>query len=84
MRLPTLLVVQHSPTESLARLGGWLSEAGMLLDVRTPYDGSALPGLGGFAGVVVMGGSMGAYDDAVGPSAPPAASCTNSTSASLA
>ncbi|HST67208.1 MAG TPA: type 1 glutamine amidotransferase [Mycobacteriales bacterium] len=67
MRLPTLLVVQHSPTESLARLGGWLSGAGMLLDVRTPYDGSALPGLGGFAGVVVMGGSMGAYDDADAP-----------------
>jgi GMP synthase (glutamine-hydrolysing) len=67
VRLPTLLVVQHSPTESLARLGGWLSGAGMLLDVRTPYDGSALPGLGGFAGVVVMGGAMGAYDDAVAP-----------------
>jgi GMP synthase (glutamine-hydrolysing) len=67
VRLPTLLVVQHSPTESLARLGGWLSGAGMLLDVRTPYDGSALPGLGGFAGVVVMGGSMGAYDDADAP-----------------
>jgi GMP synthase-like glutamine amidotransferase len=67
VQLPTLLVVQHSPTESLARLGGWLSGAGMLLDVRTPYDGSALPGLGGFAGVVVMGGSMGAYDDADAP-----------------
>jgi GMP synthase (glutamine-hydrolysing) len=67
VQLPTLLVVQHSPTESLARLGGWLSGAGMLLDVRTPYDGSALPGLGGFAGVVVMGGSMGAYDDAAAP-----------------
>jgi GMP synthase (glutamine-hydrolysing) len=67
VQLPTLLVVQHSPTESLARLGGWLSGAGMLLDVRTPYDGSALPGLGGFAGVVVMGGSMGAYDDDEAP-----------------
>lgn len=67
MRLPTLLVLQHSPTESLARLGGWLSGAGMLLDVRTPYDGSALPGLAGFAGVVVMGGSMGAYDDTDAP-----------------
>lgn len=67
MQLPTLLVVQHSPTESLARLGGWLSAAGMLLDVRTPYDGSALPGLAGFAGVVVMGGSMGAYDDEDAP-----------------
>jgi GMP synthase (glutamine-hydrolysing) len=67
VHLPTLLVVQHSPTESLARLGGWLSGAGMLLDVRTPYDGSPLPALRGFAGVVVMGGAMGAYDDADAP-----------------
>jgi GMP synthase-like glutamine amidotransferase len=67
VQLPTVLVVQHSPTESAARLGGWLSAAGLLLDVRTPYDGSGLPGLGGFAGVLVLGGDMGAYDDDVAP-----------------
>jgi GMP synthase (glutamine-hydrolysing) len=67
VQLPTVLVVQHSPTESVARLGEWLSGAGLLLDVRTPYDGSGLPPLRGFAGVVVMGGGMGAYDDAASP-----------------
>jgi GMP synthase (glutamine-hydrolysing) len=67
VRLPTVLVVQHSPTESAARLGEWLSGAGLLLDVRTPYDGSGLPPLRGFAGVLVMGGDMGAYDDAAAP-----------------
>jgi GMP synthase (glutamine-hydrolysing) len=67
VQLPTLLVIQHSPTESAARLGGWLSEAGILLDVRTPYDGSAIPSLRGFAGLLVLGGGMGAYDDELAP-----------------
>jgi GMP synthase-like glutamine amidotransferase len=67
VQLPTLLVIQHGPTESVARLGGWLSGAGLLLDVRTPYDGSGLPDPTGFAGVLVMGGVMGAYDDDEAP-----------------
>ena len=60
MQLPTVLTITHSPTESVARLGGWLSGAGLLLDVRSPYDGSPLPSLRGFAGLLVMGGAMGA------------------------
>lgn len=67
MRLPTALVVQHTPNESAARLGDWLTGAGVLLDVRRPYEGSALPGLGGFAALVVLGGPMGAYDDQDAP-----------------
>lgn len=67
MRLPTVLVVQHSPTEPAARLGDWLGSAGLLLDVRTPYDGSPLPALAGFDALLVMGGAMGAHDDEVAP-----------------
>jgi GMP synthase-like glutamine amidotransferase len=67
VQLPALLVIQHSPTESAARLGGWLSEAGLLLDVRTPYDGSPLPDVRGFAGLLVLGGGMGAYEDELAP-----------------
>ena len=67
MQLPTVLTITHSPTESVARLGGWLSGAGLLLDVRSPYEGSPLPSLRGFAGLLVMGGAMGAYDDDVAP-----------------
>jgi len=67
VQLPTVLVVTHSPTEPAGRLGGWLSGAGLLLDVRTPYDGSPLPALRGFAGLLVTGGGMGAYDDDVAP-----------------
>jgi len=45
-----------------------LGDAGLLLDVRRPYDGSALPAeLDGHAAVVVLGGSMGAYDDEAAP-----------------
>ncbi len=67
VQLPTVLTITHSPTESVARLGGWLSGAGLLLDVRSPYDGSPLPSLRGFAGLLVMGGAMGAYDDDAAP-----------------
>jgi GMP synthase-like glutamine amidotransferase len=38
------------------------------LDVRRPYDGDPLPtGLGGYGGVLVLGGSMGAWDDEAAP-----------------
>jgi GMP synthase-like glutamine amidotransferase len=67
VRLPPVLVVQHSPTESAGRLGDWLGSAGLLLDPRTPYDGSALPSLDGYDGLVVLGGGMGAYDDVEAP-----------------
>jgi GMP synthase-like glutamine amidotransferase len=68
VRLPTALVVQHSPGDTAARLGDWLGAAGLLLDVRTPYDGSPLPDrLDGHAAVVVLGGSMGAHDDDAAP-----------------
>jgi GMP synthase (glutamine-hydrolysing) len=67
VQLPTILTITHSPTESAGRLGGWLSGAGLLLDVRSPYDGSPLPSLRGFSGLLVMGGGMGAYDDGVAP-----------------
>jgi GMP synthase (glutamine-hydrolysing) len=52
----------------VGRLADWFGDAGLLLDVRTPYDGSPLPeGLDGHAALVVMGGSMGAYDDETAP-----------------
>ena len=68
MRLPTALVVQHSALEDAGRLGDWLGAAGLLLDVHRPYDGSPLPaGPDGHAALVVLGGSMGAYDDDIAP-----------------
>ena len=49
-------------------MGDWLTEAGARLDVRRPYRGEPLPeDLSRHAGLLVLGGSMGANDDAEHP-----------------
>ena len=66
-----LLAVQLDPTDPPARLGEWLTEAGLELDVRALDAGDELPeDLAGHAGVLVMGGAMGAWDDADAPYLP--------------
>jgi GMP synthase (glutamine-hydrolysing) len=71
VRLPTLLVVQHTPNESVGRLGDWLLDGGVLTDVCTPYDGQPLPALDGYAGMLVLGGPMSAVDDEIAAWLPP-------------
>ena len=63
----TLLVVEHQGTCSAGRLGDWLAEAGVVLDVRRPYLGDAVPERVDADGLLVLGGAMGAYDDGVAP-----------------
>lgn len=59
-----LLVVQHTAVCPPARVGAWLAEAGCTLDLRRCHLGDALPAhLDDHAGLVVLGGEMGAYDD---------------------
>jgi GMP synthase (glutamine-hydrolysing) len=49
-------------------MGEWLVEAGLPLDVRRPHAGDALPAdLEAHCGMLVLGGEMGAYDDADHP-----------------
>jgi GMP synthase (glutamine-hydrolysing) len=61
----SVLVVQHEDGCPPARVGTWLEEAGLRLDVRRPYAGEDLPAdLSGHEAVVVLGGQMGANDDA--------------------
>ena len=63
-----LLVVQNAADDPPARLGAWLTEAGIELDVREVFAGAALPAdLGGHSGLLVLGGGMGAHDDAEAP-----------------
>jgi GMP synthase-like glutamine amidotransferase len=63
-----LLVVQVDPTDPPARLGDWLVEDGHELDVRDLSAGAPLPAdLSGHSGMVVLGGAMGAQDDAEYP-----------------
>jgi len=59
-----ILVVEHEADCPPGWLGEWLLDEGESLDVRRPYDGDALPAdLADHAGLVVLGGAMGARDD---------------------
>ena len=60
-----VLVVQHQDDCPPALVGDWLVEAGCVLDVRRPYAGDELPDdLADHDAFLVLGGSMGAADDA--------------------
>ena len=62
---PTILVVQHEDDDPIHLMGEWMD---VDLDVRRPYLGDDLPpSLQGYAALVVMGGAMGANDDASSP-----------------
>jgi GMP synthase (glutamine-hydrolysing) len=59
----TVLVVEHQADAGPDRLGDWLREEGVHLDVVRPYVGEAVPGRVDGGGLMVLGGSMGAADD---------------------
>jgi GMP synthase (glutamine-hydrolysing) len=63
---PVVLVVEHDAECPPALFGDWLAEAGCALDVRRPYaaDGSELPDLTAYDGLLILGGPMGSEDDA--------------------
>ena len=65
-----LLVVQHEPDAPLAWLGEWWAAAGVELDVVRGDLGQPVPSRlagSGADGLVVLGGAMGANDDAEHP-----------------
>ena len=65
---PRLLVVEPDAADPVARLGDWFRAAGAELHVVRPYAGDAVPtSLAGYDALVVMGGKMGAGDDAEFP-----------------
>lgn len=57
-----VMVVEPDRSDPVARLGDWLTEAGLELDVVTD-----VPALDGYAGVVVLGGPQSADDAALEP-----------------
>lgn len=68
MSILPLLVVEHEAQCPPGWMGEWLAEAGLPVDVRRPYVGDPLPtGLADHSGLLVLGGEMGAYDDAAHP-----------------
>src|SRR6476469_513029 len=65
-----LLVVQHEPDAPAGWLGEWWAAAGVELDVVRADLGQPVPARlsdGGHDGLVVLGGAMGANDDALHP-----------------
>ena len=60
-----VLTIQHQEDCPPAWFGTWLGGIGTTLDVRRPYAGDELPvDLGEHHGLLILGGSMGAQDDA--------------------
>lgn len=61
-----VLVVEHQADCPPALMGGWLQDAGLHLDVLRPYADRPLPSsLDEYDALVVLGGSMDAFDDVV-------------------
>lgn len=60
--------MQNADSDPVGRLGDWLIAAGLTLDIRDLEAGDPLPdGLDGFDGLLVLGGEVGANDDARAP-----------------
>jgi GMP synthase (glutamine-hydrolysing) len=65
---PRLLVLQHQHTCPPGWFGDWLESAGVTVEALPLQHGAAVPqSLGGYAGLMVLGGRMGALDDEVAP-----------------
>jgi len=70
-KIDTVAVLQLAPSDPPARLAEWLVDAGLQLDVRDLAAGDPLPaGPHEHAGLVVLGGPMGAADDHRAPYLP--------------
>jgi GMP synthase-like glutamine amidotransferase len=64
---PRLLIIQPDKSDPVGPLGDWLTEAGAELDIRLLPDQHLPAELDGYAGVVCLGGGMGANDDSAHP-----------------
>jgi GMP synthase-like glutamine amidotransferase len=70
-KIDTVAVLQLAPSDPPGRLAEWLIDAGLQLDVRDLAAGDPLPtGPDEHAGLVVLGGPMGAADDHRAPILP--------------
>ena len=66
---PIVLAIQNDPTDPPLLVGEWLEEEGILVRVVRADAGEPVPSAvpDDVHGVLAMGGSMGAHDDAVAP-----------------
>jgi GMP synthase (glutamine-hydrolysing) len=61
------VIVQHVPHEGPGWLAEVLDDARVDVDIRRMYDDDGLPDVNDPDGLIVLGGPMGAYDDAQAP-----------------
>lgn len=63
MTTKTVCAIQHVPCETLGLIGGALKRHGLAVKLVRPFRGERIPrSLRGCAGLVVMGGPMGVYE----------------------
>jgi len=62
-----ILVVEHQENCSAGLVGRWLVDAGARLEVVRPYRGAVVPQPATYDALLVLGGDMGADDDATVP-----------------
>ena len=67
MNGPRIAVVQHEANCPPHLVGTWMADAGADITVCHAYAGEALPDPATYDGLVVLGGAMGANDDADSP-----------------
>ncbi|MFT3970357.1 MAG: type 1 glutamine amidotransferase [Micropruina sp.] len=64
---PLIAIIQHQDECPPGRLAGWLTRSGAELSIVRPDLGDTLPDPDTIDGLIVLGGVMGATDDAVAP-----------------
>jgi len=67
MKKLTIHTLQHVPFEGLGCIEAWIVEHGHTLTNTLFYQNTDLPELDDFDWLVIMGGPMGVYDDAIYP-----------------
>ncbi|HEX5541185.1 MAG TPA: type 1 glutamine amidotransferase [Micromonospora sp.] len=69
--MATALVIENDPSDDVRRLGEWLTEAGLQLQVLRAHAGEPIPDdLDGFAALIVLGGPQAVYSGPDGTRAP--------------
>lgn len=66
-RIKRVLMVQPDEKDDAGRFGLWLEAEGLQIDLVRPFAGEPVPTTSTADAVVVLGGSMGANDDAIHP-----------------
>lgn len=62
-----VLIIEHAADGGIGHFGPWLRDGGAEPVTVRPYRGEPLPGPAGYDALIVLGGEMGALDDAAAP-----------------